>query len=87
MLFKKGIEPKWEDPMNEFGGSLITQIDNVKDKEIDDVWKNLVFGIVGNSIPNAEHINGFRFLDRLKKHNHVKIEIWIDCGLAKHVNN
>lgn len=23
MLFKEGIEPKWEDPKNEVGGSLV----------------------------------------------------------------
>lgn len=28
MLFKKGIEPKWEDPANAEGGCLILGIDN-----------------------------------------------------------
>ena len=26
MLFKKGIDPKWEDPKNAIGGSLIVEL-------------------------------------------------------------
>ena len=29
MLFKKGIEPSWEDPKNHYGGSLIVELDNL----------------------------------------------------------
>ena len=85
MMFKKNIDPKWEDPKNEIGGSLSFQLDDPQnDQEIDGVWRELVFSIIGHSLPHAEHINGIRFLDRLKKHKHIKIEVWLDVGLAKH---
>lgn len=87
MLFKKGIEPKWEDPKNAFGGSLILIIDNLhKEAEIDSIWKDLLFSLIGHSFPLADHITGIRFMDRFKKHRQLKIEVWIDVGLARHKN-
>lgn len=85
MLFRKGIDPKWEDPKNECGGSLMVQIDDIDSPEsIDEIWKNLVFSIIGHSLPHSEHINGIRFMDKIKKYNHIKIEVWLDSGLAKY---
>lgn len=85
MLFKKGIEPKWEDPKNEDGGSLILLIDNLTlDSQIDEIWKNLVFALVGNTFPNTAHVNGIRFMDRFKKHGQLKLEVWINVGLMKY---
>lgn len=56
----------------------------IDDYIIDNIWKDLVFSIIGHNFPLVEHVNGFRFLDRLKKHKHVKLELWLDIGLAKH---
>lgn len=84
MLFKKGIEPIWEDPANASGGILNIQIEDLEDEaSIDLIWKNLTFALIGNTFPYSEHVNGFRFLDRLKKFKLIKLEVWLDVGLAK----
>ena len=80
MLFKKDIIPEWEDPKNAQGGSLILQLDDLQEEQIDDIWKNLVFSVVGNTLPHFQHINGIRLMDRLKKFNCLKIELWFDAG-------
>jgi hypothetical protein len=43
MLFRKGVEPKWEDPANESGGSFIVELKELNTSDIDLVWKTLVF--------------------------------------------
>ena len=82
MLFKKGIEPKWEDPKNHFGGSLIIELKDITTNELDTIWKNLIFSLIGHNFPFSECVNGFRLLDRMKKLNLVKLEIWISTGLS-----
>lgn len=84
MLFKKGIQPSWEDPANHFGGSLIVELELLKGQELDLTWKNLIFGIVGHTFPLSEFVNGFRVLDRVKKFGVVKLEVWISKGLSKY---
>lgn len=82
MMFKKGIEPKWEDPENHFGGSLIVELKDISSTELDSIWKNLMFTLVGNTFPFSECVNGFRLLDRIKKLKLVKLELWITTGLS-----
>lgn len=82
MLFKKGIEPKWEDPKNKLGGSLIVELADIPNKELDSIWKDLIFSLIGNTFPFSECVNGFRLLDRIKKLNLVKLELWITTGLS-----
>ena len=43
MLFREGVEPKWEDPANESGGSFIVELKEFTSDDIDLVWKTLVF--------------------------------------------
>lgn len=84
MLFRKGIEPKWEDPSNESGGSFIVELKDLASSDIDLVWKYLVFQLIGNTFPYTDLVTGFRLLDRMKKHNLLKLELWTKVGLAKH---
>ena len=87
MFFRKGVEPKWEDPANESGGSFIVELKEVPSEEIDLIWKTLVFQLIGNSFPYTDLVTGFRLLDRMKKHSLVKLELWTKVGLAKHIKN
>ena len=75
-LFRKGVNPKWEDPHNKNGTSLIMEFKNYGSKIIDGIWKSLVFAMVGSTFPYPEQIMGLRVLDRLKKHDSFKCEIW-----------
>jgi hypothetical protein len=83
MLFKDGIHPKWEDPLNSIGGSLILELKDITAPEIDLLWKKICFALIGNNISHCDKISGFRILDRLKI-NKIKIELWLQVGLSSH---
>ena len=76
LLFRKGVNPEWEDPANKNGSSLIAEFREASPKEIDGLWKSLVFSIVGGTFPHSERVMGLRVLDRLKKHQMLKCEVW-----------
>ena len=83
MLFKDDIQAKWEDPANAEGCSLIVEFEGPEKNEIDQIWANLVFAMIGCCFPHSEYVNGMRMLDRLKKHRVVKFELWLSVGLKK----
>lgn len=80
LLFRDGILPKWEDPANHKGCSISCDLNNMSGKSIDKVWKDILFAVIGQNFPFSDCVNGFRLLDRLKKHNLVKFELWMSCG-------
>lgn len=83
MLFKENIEPTWEDPANCTGGSFILEIDmaNQTHDQVKQVWKTVVYSLIGNYFPYADQVTGFRFLDRMK-FNNLKIELWTTIQLT-----
>lgn len=81
-LFKKGIEPKWEDPANSKGCTIWCELTALNGESIDQFWRDLVFAVIGQTFPFSDCVNGFRILDRMKKHKSVKFELWISCGLG-----
>ena len=87
LLFRDGILAKWEDPENAEGCSLIAEFREPSKREIDAIWTNLVFALIGGSFPHRECVNGMRMLDRLKRHRVVKFEVWLSVGLKKWKNN
>ena len=82
-LFKNGIQPKWEDPANEEGSSLIVEFTRPTKEEVDTIWRDVVFSLIGGTFPHSECVNGLRMLDRLKKHKVVKFEVWVSVGVKK----
>ena len=80
VMFKKGIKPEWEDPMNQNGCSFYCNLKDLKSDEIDNIWQDLIFNLTGASFPFIDYITGIRFIDRLKKHSTAKLEIWISVG-------
>jgi translation initiation factor 4E len=74
-IFRKGVQPLWEDRTN-VGGRLISiehQIQNAKKPKISDRWTDVVLGVVGESIANSEMINGVEFTVRKETYN---IALW-----------
>lgn len=80
MLFRKGVKPEWEDPANKNGCSFDCSLKDLHPSQIDELWQSLLLGLVGESFPFVEHITGVRFMDRLKKHSSVKLEIWLSVS-------
>lgn len=88
-VFKKGIVPKWEDPVNKFGAEISKRKFNRKNQleEVDRDWINLLMMCIGSSIDNG--ITGIRVVDSssYKKNEHTgvsdfkllyRIELWFD---------
>lgn len=82
LLFQSGIKPEWEDPLNKNGCSFDGNFKNLEPFEIDQLWQDIVLALIGENFPYSQFITGIRFLDRMKKHSTVKIEIWISVGLG-----
>jgi len=88
MLFREGIKAAWEDPYNATGGELQFRLikKNFSQSNLalaDELWNNLVLGILGTTIRPASMITGIRLLDRLtSKQQHIRIEVWF-TGLDK----
>ncbi|GIX63422.1 translation initiation factor E4, putative [Babesia caballi] len=79
MVFRDGIEPMWEDPMNKDGGHFDYRFkfSEVSQMLVDEYWNNIVLGLIGSSMPQADLINGVRLVDKLAtKFPVVRIEVW-----------
>jgi len=63
-LFREGILPAWEDPKNQYGYDLKTDIDvsvdqrELTEKKYKDLWRNLVLGLIGEEFEYSQWING-----------------------------
>jgi translation initiation factor 4E len=78
-VFKKGINPTWEDPANANGSELVASSAFLPDI-FDAFWENLVLGLIGESIDDADQICGCRVVDQTRKNNAkptYKIELWL----------
>lgn len=82
LFFKDGVKPNWEDPVNKNGGHFLFELKNIAKSEFDDIYKNLIIKIVGNSFKETfkDNIVGFRILDRLIYNKTIKLEIWLDLS-------
>jgi len=76
MLFKQGIRPEWEDPLNAKGGHLQVQLKPpTGGGQIDEYWNNIVLGMIGATIAPSDMITGIRLVDKLKA-GMLRIELW-----------
>lgn len=81
MVFREGIPPQWEHPKNSKGGHFQLQLKpEVGGGTVDEVWNNIVLGIVGGLIEPADMITGVRLVDRLnnKSKPAIRIELWFN---------
>lgn len=82
MLFRQGVKPEWEDKANSNGCSFDCSLKELEPGQIDSLWQTLLLALAGESFPFCEYITGIRFMDRLKKHSSIKLEIWLSITLA-----
>lgn len=91
MIFKDGISPEWEHPMNATGGHFQMMLKpTLGGGQIDEYWNNIVLGMVGGTIEPAELITGIRLVDKLsgpKVGNAVRIELWYTKATEAQVAN
>lgn len=77
LLFKKGIQPEWEDPANKNGSELTAQ-KTVHVEVMDFYWENLVLGLIGETIDEGDQICGCRIVNQTRKTKPTyKLELWL----------
>lgn len=80
MIFKDGVQPQWEDPVNASGGHFQIQMKaSSGGGQIDEYWNNIVLALVGGTLEPADMITGVRLVDKLfgpKAANVIRIELW-----------
>eukprot|EP01120_Amphizonella_sp_Union-15-10_P015400 TRINITY_DN7922_c0_g1_i1.p1 TRINITY_DN7922_c0_g1~~TRINITY_DN7922_c0_g1_i1.p1 ORF type:complete len:389 (-),score=73.31 TRINITY_DN7922_c0_g1_i1:52-1113(-) len=70
-LFKKGIEPAWEDPANAKGGKWVITVPN---KETTNYWLKLVLSLIGEQFRNSADLCGAVLAIRGQGFN--SIQLW-----------
>mmetsp|Transcript_26219 Transcript_26219/g.57246 ORF Transcript_26219/g.57246 Transcript_26219/m.57246 type:complete len:234 (-) Transcript_26219:86-787(-) len=81
MIFRKGVRPEWEDEANVYGGHFQIHVKpEVGGGVIDELWNNIVFGMIRNSFDNADMVTGVRLVDKLgqKGKPAIRIEVWFN---------
>ena len=75
-LMKDGVNPTWEDPQNSKGGCFSYKISN---NYVTEVWRNLSYSLVGESIITNTN-NNITGITISPKKNFCIIKIWMkDC--------
>jgi hypothetical protein len=79
-LFRQGIEPKWEHPLNHGGGSFSVVCSNSLEA-LQQFYQTLVFAAIGETLPGSQHVCGIRFIDKYldMKVFKLKIDIWMSA--------
>jgi len=87
MLFRDGVSPEWEDPVNGDGGhfQFHWKPNGIQPAQLDEYWNNLVLAVIGNTIEAEGEfssnpiIQGLRFVNKLNapgKQAGFRIEVW-----------
>lgn len=77
-VFKKGIKPEWEDPVNRSGGELTCR-KTINAEALDVYWENMVLGLIGETIDEGDEICGCRVVDKSKRNTTrtiFRLELW-----------
>lgn len=83
-LFRSGLRPTWEDPVNSTGGEICCRC-HLAPKVLDELWESLVLACVGG-LADEPGVVGVRAVDNSQKggkDTQSKIEVWFrDDGEA-----
>ncbi|XP_022215315.1 eukaryotic translation initiation factor 4E1 [Drosophila obscura] len=76
-LFKKGIQPMWEDEANKFGGRWVITTGRRTKLELDKLWLDVILILIGESVDHPDEICGAVINLRGKQN---KISVWTANG-------
>ena len=91
-LFKNGILPAWEDPINEHGCEL-RMIKGVTNLDILDLyWENILLAVIGQTIEETDEICGCRVTDKSKvgrgpSKSIFNIHLWLKYSNEEIINS
>lgn len=75
-LFREGIHPSWEDPVNKKGGDYCFRTFSSLD-HLDKCWELICIDCVGEAFEGIKNIAGVRVVDSSHKNRKLyKLEIW-----------
>jgi len=76
-LFKRGIEPKWEDPKNTNGGELAIRKFKTMG-EMDHLWETISMLCIGEQLEMSNLVTGIRVVDSSipNRKTLYRIELW-----------
>ncbi|XP_022121944.2 eukaryotic translation initiation factor 4E1-like [Pieris rapae] len=75
LIFKKGIQPKWEHPANMNGGRWIINVEKNLSR-LNEVWVHVLLLMIGENLPHGDIICGAVVNIRSK----CKIGLWLSDG-------
>ncbi len=77
-VFRGGVQPEWEDPINRRGGHWECRQRFPLDI-LDNIWYNVVLGLVGETMEAGHCITGARIVDKSKhRHAEYRLEVWTE---------
>lgn len=79
MVFREGIKPEWEDPVNARGGHFQVHLKGqLGGSLVDEIWNSVVLAMVGGAIEPADLVTGVRIVDKLgqKIKPGIRLEFW-----------
>jgi len=71
--FHEGVPPEWETPVNAKGGAWVACLSAKRARETGAVWRDIVYAVLGGTLPLGEHIVGLRLN---KRRGGFRIAIW-----------
>ncbi|XP_047020719.1 eukaryotic translation initiation factor 4E1-like [Helicoverpa zea] len=81
LVFKKGIQPQWEDPANQSGGRWLIILDGEKAAHVDAIWLDTVLVLIGETFEHVDDVCGVVCNIRAKH----RIAVWMRNCKAKAV--
>jgi len=78
-IFKKGVCPLWEDPESLSGGHFQFSVKpTLPGGLVDELWNNMVLGVIGGSIEPAAELTGARWVNKMyhRQKPHIRFELW-----------
>eukprot|EP01071_Lankesteria_metandrocarpae_P002788 Lankesteria_metandrocarpae@DN2553_c0_g1_i2.p1 len=76
MIFKSGVAPMWEDPVNSCGGHFEYRIPAGTHLPLaDEYWNALLLSLIGGTIKHSDIITGVRLVDKMERKT-LRVELW-----------
>ena len=75
-IFKVGIQPKWEDPVNQMGGHWECR-QAFPAEELDELWFRVQLALIGETLESGHEITGARIVDKSRHQKaEYRLEVW-----------
>ncbi len=82
-LFKWGLKPEWEDPLNLKGGHFECRGD-FDLETVDELWSKVQLALVGETLEVGRDVVGARVVDKCKtQKTEYRLEIWVATSLTR----